>query len=195
LPVPRTQRERRGERVVDRPLQARPLSFLRGLFHLAPAAVPLLEDHRLLFQAGDGDLGLPDADDRPRRGEGEAADVLRLVDLEHAAVDDPRPDLRADVVLLQREEFDPEAAVVLQRPGDEAHLARQRIQALRDVLADLPHLFIVDRRIDHVARARRDQVDHLEAFLLHGPAHDDVAVEEDVLVADDRVAGMPAFAA
>ena len=63
------------------------------------------------------------------------------------------------------------------------------VQALRDVLADAPHLLAMRHRVNRVAGAGRDEVHHVEALLRHNFLHVNVRLEEYILVADSGDSG------
>src|SRR5262249_44477951 len=128
LLVPRLARpahaeEGRRERVVDRPLEAGPLP-VQGP-PLDP--LPVLPAERRIDSSRHRRLA--DTDLGPASRQPEGGDVLRFLDHDGAVLPDPRLDLGAAIMLLQREDLDPEATIVLQGPGDEADMAGTLVES------------------------------------------------------------------
>ena len=83
---------------------------------------------------------------------------------------------------IQAEQLDPVAAAVLQGPRDESQLRGRVVQSAIGVDGDLPQLFCLRDGIDDMPRSGRDEVDHLQPLSLHRFFHEDVSLEEDILV-------------
>ena len=94
----------------------------------------------------------------------ELRDVVHLADLDTAIIVNAALELGACVVFAESEKFQPVAAMVFQGPGHKSDLLWIMIETFSGVFADASHLLGMGDRIDLVAGAGRDEIDHLETF-------------------------------
>ena len=84
---------------------------------------------------------------------GKLSDVRRFIDVDAAILCDVRDKLGAFVVLLQGQNFEPVATIVLQRPCHKTKLSRCVVEPLRCELPDAAHLLTMGHWINDMASA------------------------------------------